>query len=67
MAGSQSSEPDKARRNAAMVAALRSAGVSASVVEAPGKSHGGINQDIGRVNDAVTRATVRFLAEKLGN
>ncbi len=49
-----------------MRSALEGAGVRATIVSAPGKNHGSINQEIGQVDDAVTRAVEAFFAEHLG-
>ena len=55
--------PESARQIvAAMVEALAKAGVPAGVVEAVGKNHGDVNQDIGKVGDAETAIILAFLS-----
>ncbi|MBL7132750.1 MAG: alpha/beta hydrolase fold domain-containing protein [Phycisphaerae bacterium] len=55
--------PESARQIvAAMIAALAKVGVSAGVVEAVGKDHGGVNMDIGKVGDAETAIILAFLS-----
>lgn len=44
------------------VQALQQAGVKAQLLPSPGQTHEEINQDFGRTNDAVTQATLAFLA-----
>ncbi|MHC4830663.1 MAG: alpha/beta hydrolase, partial [Planctomycetota bacterium] len=65
VAGSREKQPGKVQQTRAMVSALTAAGVTAKVVAAPRKNHGQINQQIGLVDDAVTRATARFFAKQL--
>ncbi len=62
MAGS---EPGKAAGMDAMLARLAEIGVEGTRVNAPRKTHGSINQQIGSVDDAITRAVVEFFTEKL--
>ena len=50
----------------AMAAALRSSGHKATLAELIGKDHFGSSVDIGRIDDPVTLAVQRFLAEVVG-
>ncbi len=66
LAGSGRDASSKARRMEAMRSTLEGAGIGAEIVEAPGKNHGSINQEIGLVDDAITKAVGRFFAARFG-
>ncbi|NLS92969.1 MAG: alpha/beta hydrolase fold domain-containing protein [Planctomycetaceae bacterium] len=51
----------KLEQSNAMAKKLREAGVRADVVEAPDKTHGTLNQDLGKAGDKVTEKVMVFL------
>ncbi len=51
----------KLEQSNAMAKKLREAGVHAEVVEAPDKTHGTLNQDLGKAGDKVTEKVMVFL------
>lgn len=56
---------DSKAQSEGLAAALREAGVAARVVPAEGKTHATINQDLGKPDDAPTRAVFEFLRERV--
>ncbi len=59
-------EQGKDRGIEQMAARLREVGVGAERVDAPRKTHGSINRELGEVDDFVQRAVVAFFAARLG-
>lgn len=59
------SRPDSTTQSQAFARALRDAGVEARLVPAVGKTHGTINQDLGRPGDKPTAAVFEFLSRVL--
>ena len=57
---------DSKAQSEGLAAALREAGVAAQVVPAEGKTHATINQDLGKPDNAPTRAVFDFLRERGG-
>ncbi len=51
----------KLEQSSAMAKKLREAGVRVEVVEAPDKTHGTLNQDLGKAGDKVTEKVMVFL------
>jgi acetyl esterase/lipase len=52
---------DAPRQAIPFVERLKSAGVDANVVEAEGKTHGSLNQDLGQAGDVPTEQSLVFL------